>query len=75
MKVAGASWARRLKGCESYSEDENVVLGKTSSDKCKVWQWLKSQCLIKEGGISVRKEYYQKCGGFGLGFSIPPNKY
>lgn len=38
MKVAGASWARWLKGCESYSEDENVVLGKTSSDECKVWQ-------------------------------------
>lgn len=56
MKVAGVSWARRRKGCESYSEDENVVLGKTSSDKCKVWQWLKSQCLIKEGGISVRKQ-------------------
>lgn len=38
MKVGGASWARWLKGCESYSEDENVVLGKTLSDKCKVWQ-------------------------------------
>lgn len=38
MKVAGASWARWLKGCESYSEDESVVLSKTSPVKYKVWQ-------------------------------------
>lgn len=31
MEVAGASWARWLKGCESFSEDETVVLGKTSA--------------------------------------------
>lgn len=36
MEVAGAS--RWLKGCESYSEDESVVLGKTSAVKSKVWQ-------------------------------------